>query len=203
MGLSKCATLGAMNVNAHELLKIVFAVEKAGNRPTLIAIDGHSGAGKTTVSNWLKDEHENVQIVRTDDFYRVMPPDERKNLSAAEGYDRYYDWTRLRADVLIPLCAGKHAVYRKYNWQANELGESASVGANGFIVVEGCYSARPELKDYYDAIVIVKAPEERRMKVQTQRGDDWGWVERWDAAERYYMEQISPESYATLVWLNE
>lgn len=56
----------------------------------LIAIDGHSAAGKSTLARTLQRVLENVQIIFGDDFYRVMTEAERFRLSVVEGYGRYY-----------------------------------------------------------------------------------------------------------------
>ncbi len=169
-------------------------------RPFLIAIDGHSAAGKTTLSSQLRDEIPDVSVVHADDFYRVMDPVERKTLDAAGGYRLYFDWERLRDQVLEPLSTGSVANYQKYDWATNTLGEWETLVPAEVVVVEGCYSARPELKRYYSAVIFVKAPTNRRIAVQQERGDAWEWIERWYAAERHYFEISQPESYATLVW---
>ena len=36
--------------------------------------------------------------------------------TAAQGVEEYFDWQRLRPEVLEPLRAGRPARYRPYNW---------------------------------------------------------------------------------------
>lgn len=50
----------------------------------LVAIDGHSAAGKSTVARQTRDGFDSVTVVQMDDFYRVMDPDERAGLSAED-----------------------------------------------------------------------------------------------------------------------
>ncbi len=72
--------------------------------------------------------------------------------------------------------------------------------SSGIILIEGCYAARPELRAYYDVLIWVETPERKRMVRQTARADATSaWLERWDAAERYYIEQFQPQRYADLV----
>lgn len=69
--------------------------------------------------------------------------------------------------------------------------------AKGVVIVEGCYAARPELKDYYDVIVLVETPAAVRARRQAERADaSQSWLDRWDAAETYYVTRIQPRSYA-------
>ena len=46
-----------------------------------------------------------ASVVASDEFYRDMPAERRWTLTAAEGVDQYFDWQRLRREVLEPLRA--------------------------------------------------------------------------------------------------
>ncbi len=71
----------------------------------------------------------------------------------------------------------------------------------GVIVVEGVYSARPELAAHYAAVVYVEAPYERRLRVLRQRGDAPAWIERWEAAETYYVRATRLRERADVVFV--
>lgn len=45
-------------------------------------------------------------VIHGDDFYRPMAQIERADLDPEQGYDRYFDWQRLREEILVPLAAG-------------------------------------------------------------------------------------------------
>ena len=128
--------------DAVSLVKELSGVEQ----PALIAIDGHSAAGKSTLARTLQGAIRDVQIVCGDDFYRVMPETERFGLDASTGYKRYYDWERLERQVLVPLINGQTVRYRAYNWETGALGDCNVVHPHGIIVVEGVFCARPELR---------------------------------------------------------
>ena len=179
-------------------IKLLLSNRKV-DRAMRVAIDGHSAAGKSTLASYIQASFQAVTIIPTDGFYRVMPQHERELLSAADGYRKYYDWERLRDQVLQPLSEGKDVLYRKYNWSRNELGDVVQARNAGIILVDGCYSARPELRGYFDQVILVKAPHDRRMATQRARGDAWEWVERWDAAERLYLEMHDPANAGAIV----
>ncbi len=175
----------------------------ATHEPYLVALDGHSAAGKSTLARALASALPRCQVVQGDDFYRVMAPDQRLALTAAEGCEQYFDWQRLAADVLRPVRDGQPARYQAYDWDHNALGEWNSVLPEGIIVVEGVYSARPALAPFYDAIVYVEAPRDRRWAVQRARGDTLAWIERWEAAEEYYLRESGLRERADVVFAAE
>jgi uridine kinase len=63
---------------------------------TIVAVDGHSAAGKSAFADSLT-QRVDASIVHGDDFYRVMDDSERERLTAKQGADTYYDWQRMRS----------------------------------------------------------------------------------------------------------
>lgn len=170
----------------------------------LIAIDGPSAAGKSTLASAINNVLPNVTVVHMDDFYRVLDEETRVALNAKGGYDRYYDWERLEIQVIKPLLTGRNSRYQKYDWMTNRLGEWLTVQATGIIVIEGCYAARPELRSYYDIVLFVETSTARRLQRQHERADATApWLARWDAAEQLYIQHYQPHHYADLVIAGE
>ena len=166
----------------------------------LTAIDGPGGSGKSTHAAELGERLGGlgrITVVHGDDFYRPMAAADRIMLSPADGYEKYFDWQRLRDELLIPLAAGTAARYRRYDWHTGALaaGEVLHVPRSGVVIVEGVYTARPELEGYYDLTVFVDTPEEICRRRLVERGGDHGpgnWNERWRAAEEHYLETTQP-----------
>jgi uridine kinase len=179
---------------------ILALIKRTAPKPALLAIDGHSASGKSSLAGALQGARPDAIVVHTDDFYRPLDPDYRASLDAAGGYAEYYDWQRLEAQVLRPLSFGRPARYQKYDWDSNDLGEWDEIKPSGVVIVEGCYSARPELRSYYGAIVLVVTSPAERERRQCLRDDaNNEWLDRWDAAERLYMERSGLGIYADLV----
>jgi uridine kinase len=93
--------------------------------------------------------------------------------------------------------SGAAAQYQRYDWPTGALaaGELHPVPRSGTVIVEGVYTARPELEGYYDLTVWVEAPREVCMQRLNERGHDHGpgnWNERWRAAEEYYFAVTQP-----------
>jgi uridine kinase len=165
----------------------------------IFAIDGHSAAGKSTFAAALAARLD-AALIPGDDFYRVMNDEERAQLSPSEGIERYFDWERMRAEVLVPLRDGRDAVYRAYDWGSGLLTEEATtIGAASAVVVDGVYSSRPELEEFFELSVFVSAPEDGRSARQLQRGDTVEWLRRWDDAEKLFFAQVRPPQSFDLV----
>ncbi|HWG28662.1 uridine kinase family protein [Actinospica sp.] len=176
----------------------------------LIGIDGTGGSGKSALARELAellggpDGATAATIVNGDDFYREMDPEERLRLGPAEGYELYYDWERLREEVLAPLTSGHSASYRRYDWPSGRIvpGELHSVPHTGFVIVEGVQAVRPELEGYYDLTVFVDTPFDLAMERMLARGHDHGpgdWEQRWQASEKYYFAATDPWTRLDLV----
>lgn len=172
-----------------------------GRSPVVIAVDGHSAAGKSTFSQGLADR-VGAAIVNGDDFYRVMNSSERARLSPAEGADLYYDWERMRDEALKPLHDCRAARYRPYDWERNSLmSRTISVRPQPIVIVEGLFVSRPELDSFNDLNVLVVSDPGARYRRQLNRADaSQTWLERWDAAERWYFAHVRrPEDFDVIV----
>lgn len=70
----------------------------------------------------------------------------------------------------------------------------------GVVIVEGVYVARPALRGYLDLIVVVEAPRELCLARQRARGEnDPAEIERWRAAEDWYLQHQNPRRVADVV----
>ncbi|MER5836548.1 hypothetical protein ABT116_38490 [Streptomyces sp. NPDC002130] len=111
---------------------------------------------------------------------------------------------RLRDEVLAPLAAGRDAAYRRYDWETRALAPDGihTVSHFGIVVVEGVYTARPELADYYDLMVYVDTHREESLRRLRERGHNHGpidWESRWRLAEEHYLAVTRPRERAHLV----
>ncbi|WP_436534219.1 uridine kinase family protein [Actinoplanes sp. HUAS TT8] len=184
---------------ARVLVDAVRGFARTG-KSVLISIDGAGGSGKTSLAGTAAALLDGAVIVHGDDFYRVMPDDERARLDAEQGYRRYFDWERLRDQVLAPLRAGGTARYQRFDWPTGELAEWHEIGPGRTVIVEGVYTARPELAGYYDHVTYVDTPREVCLDRCRARGENpEEWILRWRAAEDHYLRTTRPESRADLL----
>lgn len=167
------------------------------DRAFVVAIDGPSGAGKSTLAAAVA-LRTGGSVLDGDDFYNpVLPglgPAARAVASDAEAAGLVIDWRRLRREALQPLRQGRAAIYRPYDWHADDgrLSEPKTVAAGELVVVEGVYSARPELADLVDVTVYVEIAPDLRAARLAERAEDRDWAAFWDRGEQHYFTAVRP-----------
>jgi uridine kinase len=186
--------------SAQDIAEAAGRLSPANSATTIIAIDGPGGAGKSTLAAAVAELLDDAPIVHGDDFYCPMPEHEREQLDAQQGYQRYFDWGRLRDQVLVPLRAGHRARYQCFDWAVGQLTSWHEVKPGAQVIVEGVYSARPELSPYYHLTTYVDTPREICLqRIQARGQNPEAWIERWRAAEDYYLQTTWPQTRVKLV----
>jgi uridine kinase len=66
------------------------------------------------------------------------------------------------------------------------------VGAADVVIVDGVYSARPELADVVDLRIILEVPSDVRSRRLADRSDPEDLAHFWDRAEQHYFTDICP-----------
>jgi len=158
--------------------------------PTLLAVDGRSGSGKTTVAERIVARVPGAAIVHTDDvaWYHAM-----------------FDWADPIADgVLAPLRRGEAVAFRPPPWDARGRPGAVTVPAGRpLVVVEGVGIARRGLAPFFDASVWVQA--DRTVAWARGLARDGGdpaqeafWHE-WEAEEQPFLAADRPWERADVV----
>ncbi len=116
-----------------------------GSRPVVVAVDGRSAAGKSTLAGALAAGRPGWAVVHTDDV---------------AWWHSYFDWADLlTAGVLAPAHQGRPVSYRPPAW--DERGRDGAVevpAGTRVLVVEGVGSSRAELRPWLDLAVWVHTP---------------------------------------------
>ena len=81
--------------------------------PVIVALDGRSGTGKSTLADWVADQFEGIRVDQ-DDFYAGGDLGAWQRLTPREKADRVIDWRRVRDEVLLPLRNGQGASWRPF-----------------------------------------------------------------------------------------
>jgi uridine kinase len=185
--------------------------------PILVALDGGSGSGKSSLAALVAEEL-GAALVPSDDFCAAEVSDaEWESRSPEAKANDAIDWRRLRAEALEPLLAGRPAKWHAFDFEAGVRPNGTYAMRTDFvvrepravIVLEGSYSCRPELADLIDLSVLVDAPvdvrHERlvaRRTIYLGREDKTyldSWHARWDVAEEYYFTHVRPKSSFDLI----
>jgi len=168
-------------------------------RPLVVALDGRSGAGKSTLAMALA-RRMGAGVIEGDDFFaggtevRDDPP---ACLTAS-----CIDWTRQR-QVLSALRRGETAVWRAFDrdsFDGRLSDHPTELAPSEVVILEGVYSARPELADLIDIAVLVSIDEETRAgRLLEREGEAEPWDLQWRSAEDHYFAHLAPPDRFDLI----
>ncbi len=183
--------------------KLAWHLIKGKDRPRIIAIDGRSGAGKSTFSTILARTLRGllggpVGLVSTDDLAWNAP---------------MFGWhEEAIEEVFTPICAGKEVNYVPEAWRKHERDGSIRVAADvEAVVVEGVASSQRALTDFLDATIWVQSDvhlaKERGLArdIATKAHSSPAESERiwnsWIADENVFFEEDKPWTRADIMIL--
>lgn len=198
-----------MNITKDRLISAIRELISVSELPVVIAIDGGSGAGKSTVAELLRHEFD-AALVHLDDFYSANIPDSSwRAYSAEEKFQNVFRWRAVREDVLKPLKAGCKAKWFPFDFTQRHADGTFGMGKqpktlypNDVVILEGTYSASPQLRDLVDFSILIDVPtEERHARLDDRQDEAFSdyWHELWDEVEDYYFNEIQPKSSFDLV----
>jgi uridine kinase len=183
---------------------LVSAIRRVGRpEPILVAVDGRSAAGKSTLAAEVAGRIA-ASVIDGDDFYAGGSEAVWDAMSAAEMAAHCIDWRRQRS-VLETLARGEEARWHAYDWDAGDgrLMEQPTIcPPSPTVILEGAYSARPELADLFHLRVLYDAPtglRHRRWFEREGEGYDDDWARRWSKAEDWYFARVMPPEEFDLV----
>lgn len=143
--------------------------------PVIIAVDGRSGAGKTTLAVELAArlrQHHKVSLFHLEDIYPgwngLMP-----------GIERYV------GTVLKPLSTGQAAEWTSWDWEKHYDGGLNVTLPAEIVIVEGVGAAADAARPMLDAVVWVESPgDDRRRRALTRDGSTYEpYWDSWAAQE--------------------
>lgn len=121
------------------------------NGSLIVAIEGGSASGKTTLASILAGIYD-CNVFHMDDFF--LRPEQRTPERFSE-IGGNVDRERFLSEVLVPLKKGETVCYRPFDCARWALGEPITVAPKKLTVIEGAYSMHPELEGYYDHSVFL------------------------------------------------
>lgn len=150
--------------------------------PAVLAIEGGSASGKTSLSQILEGLYD-CTVFHMDDFF--LRPDQRTAERYAEPGGNI-DRERFHEEVLVPLSQNKPVNYRRFDCSKGEIGPSVILTPKKLTVVEGVYSLHPKFGKYYDLAVFLEISPELQKKRIVKRNSP-------EEAKRFYDQWIPME----------
>lgn len=186
----------------RKLVDLVARCAQEQDRPLIVAIDGKSGAGKSTLTGIVARQLD-ASVIEGDDFYAGGIG--LRNDTPAARAAACIDWQAQRL-VLDNLRQRRRACWHPFDWEAfdgSQRTELRELEPCSIILLEGTWSARPELADLLDLRILVAAPDGvRHSRLLAREGDLGPWERQWHKAEDHYFATIMPEDSFDLVVRN-
>ena len=148
----------------------------------VIAIEGGSASGKTTLGEILKKLYD-CTVFHTDDFF--LRPEQRTPERYAE-IGGNIDRERFLEEILIPLKEKQPVFYQRFDCSTMALAPATKVVPEKLVIIEGAYSMHPEFENYYDFSIFMDiSPELQKTRIAKRNPPQ--------VATRFYNEWIPLE----------
>ena len=144
--------------------KEIISIIKNATRRTVIALDGRSASGKTTLAQKIKDK-TNCAVVHMDDFFVKK---ERRRSEVGGNID----FERLITDVLIPFKNGEKVIYRPFLCKKGEMGEEVVIEGIDSLILEGAYSTHTLVEEFLDFSFFLDISKEEQLERIRKRNPD-------------------------------
>ncbi|MBQ2271399.1 MAG: hypothetical protein II335_06370, partial [Firmicutes bacterium] len=191
----------AYRVVAEQYVKFIplfCEIDRRAGERFVVAIEGGSASGKTTLSQILSQVYD-CTVFHMDDYF--LRPEQRTPQRFAEPGGNV-DRERFLEEVLEPLSRGEIVRYRRFDCSTFTLKEPVEVEPKQLVIVEGAYSMHPELAGYYDfAVFLDVSPELQRDRIVKRNGPEMAkrFHNEWIPMEQLYFKGLNIKEQCDLV----
>lgn len=179
-------------------------VNRTHDRPFIVAIDGLSGAGKTTIVEQLQDLSKDVVVFHIDDF--IVERTKRYGTGESEAMEYYalqWDVALLAEKLFMALSHGETCLTLPYYERDHDevIMRRVEIAPNALVFIEGIFLLRDEWRSYFDYIVYLDCPREVRYERVLNRDTYIGdlaerldkYMRRYWPGEAHYVKTINPK----------
>ncbi len=158
-------------------------IKKNVDGTLVIAIDGRSASGKTTLAESLL-EYYDCNVFHMDDFFLQPSQRTEKRLAQIGGN---VDYERFEQEVLSTVLKKERVMYRRYLCYKQTIAESETIPYKPLTIIEGAYSMHPYFKNPYSLRIFMDIDSERQLEMIAKRNGV-------DMVDRFKTEWIPKEN---------
>lgn len=181
-------------------LRLFSEIDKLSYKESVVvAIEGGSASGKTTLSGILKQVYD-CNVFHMDDFF--LRPEQRTKERLAE-IGGNVDRERFYEEVLCPLFKNEKVNYRPFDCTSQTIGESVTVMPKRINIIEGVYSTHPAFSRYFDMAVFLDIdPECQKERVLCRNGEKLAkrFFDEWIPLENKYFSETDIKTRSDLIF---
>jgi uridine kinase len=155
----------------------------------LVAIDGQSASGKTTMGEALRELYD-CNLFHMDDFFLRAEQRTDERLREVGGN---VDYERFKEEILDHLQDPDGFSYRPFSCADMALGSAVTVKRKRLNLIEGAYSQHPYFGDIYDLRLFYGIePEEQKRRIAKRNGEKQleRFLTLWIPKENAYLEKF-------------
>lgn len=178
-------------------LPLFAAIDKAlGEGRVILAIEGGSASGKTTLAKMLEEIY-GCTVFHTDDFFlqpHQRTPERYKETGGNLDRERFFD------EVIVPLKENKPVNYRRFDCKTMQLLPAVEVLPKKLTVIEGAYSLHPYFGEYCDLSVFLKISKELQKERVLKRNPEMAdrFLGEWIPLEQKYFSEMQIKQRCTI-----
>jgi uridine kinase len=195
------------------IIKGIKQLEKV-DRPYIVGIDGLSGAGKTTITEDIKNELQTegyrIVVIHIDDLLEERA--KRYNTGNPEWFEYYmlqWDVQYIKESLFEAVHQKKNHIHLKlYNMENDQCYSNIiDLKHSTLILIEGIFLQRKEWRAFFDYVIYLDCPREERYQRVLQRDTYIGdmkerlnkYERRYWLAEDYYFKEENPLENSDIV----
>ena len=182
-----------------DALELPFSARETAEKDrVLVAVEGGSASGKTTLGALLQSVYA-CPVFHMDDFF--LRPEQRTAARFSEPGGNV-DRERFLSEVLLPLREGKCVDYRRFDCATFTIAPPEKIEPGRLGIVEGAYSMHPDLAPYYDLSVFLDISAEKqrgRILKRNAPAHAQQFFDRWIPFEQRYFDALDVKERCDLV----
>ena len=165
----------------------------------LVAVDGPSASGKSSIGNFINDNFI-CNVFHMDDFFL---PHHKKTAERLGQPGGNVDYERVEKELISNILKPENFTFNVYDCSSLSMLESGKVFHKRLNVVEGVYAMHPALEDYYDyKIYMDVSPDKQEVRILERNGETKleRYKSEWIPLENTYFDTYNTKAHSDVVF---